>query len=95
MNFLRTWIHSLHPKSLRVKSSNSSQDAFDQMEQRLSQIHYYFTKNQDLSLQVRQVMTYRKLIALDYFTPEMARQVLRQWIQDEQQMSKSEQVTAR
>lgn len=92
MNFLRSWIHSFRNKSTRPTGSKPSQNAFDQMEQRLSQIHYYFTKNQDLSLQARQVMTYRKLIALDYFTPEMARQVLREWIQHEQELAKGEQV---
>ncbi|NJK61888.1 MAG: hypothetical protein HC921_03640 [Synechococcaceae cyanobacterium SM2_3_1] len=62
-----------------AKTGQKSQDgAFELMEKRIAQIHYYF-RNADLSPEVRQVMTYRKLMELDYFTPQAAKELLRQW----------------
>lgn len=71
-------IRSGQKQSRPLKTGGRSDHAFQQMEQRISQIHYYY-RNADLSPDVRQVMTYRKLMELDYFTPQAARELLRQW----------------
>lgn len=63
-----------------AKPGQRNDQAFQQMEQRISRIHYYFT-HADLSPDVRQVMTYRKLMELDYFTPQAAQALMRQWSQ--------------
>lgn len=63
-----------------VKAGRGSDQAFQQMEQRINQIHYYYQKA-DLPFDVRQLMTYRKLMELDYFTPQAAKELMRQWAQ--------------
>lgn len=65
-------------KSAKTAKKGQDSSAFDQMEKRIAQIHYYY-RNADLSPEVRQVMTYRKLLELDYFTPQAAKELLRQW----------------
>jgi hypothetical protein len=56
----------------------ASERAFQDMERRIAQIHYYY-RNADLSPDVRQVMAYRKLLELDYFTPKAAQELMKQW----------------
>ena len=51
---------------------------FEQMEQRIAQIQYFYRRS-DLPLAARQTVTYQKLMKLDYFTPETAQRVLRDW----------------
>ncbi len=62
------------------KSGNRNDQVFQQMEQRIAQIHYYY-QHADLTPEVRQVMAYRKLMELDYFTPQAAQELMRQWSQ--------------
>ncbi len=66
-------------KQLRPKTK-TGEEAFQQMEERITSIHYFFC-HADLPSDVRQVMTYRKLMALEYFTPKAAQALLRQWNQ--------------
>lgn len=61
-------------------TGNRNDQVFQQMERRISQIHYYY-QHADLTPEVRQVMTYRKLMELDYFTPQAAKELMRQWSQ--------------
>ncbi len=56
---------------------------FAEMEQNISRIHYFYRKA-DMPLEMRQLLTYRKLMALDYFTPQAAKELIRQWQQQEE-----------
>lgn len=73
-------IRSGRQRTQAPKAEQRSDQAFQQMEQRISRIHYYYC-HADLSPDVRQVMTYRKLMELDYFTPQAAQALMRQWSQ--------------
>lgn len=71
---------SLLSNNRQRSKAKTGEAAFQQMEEQIASIHYFFS-HADLSEDVRQVMTYRKLMALDYFTPQAAQALLRQWIQ--------------
>lgn len=73
-------------KTQKTTGSQSSrqavkpQDAFEEMERRLAQIQYYY-RHSDLPLAAKQAVTYQKLLKLEYFTPDAAQRVLRDWHQ--------------
>ncbi len=65
-------------KPQRTTSQPVPTDAFEEMEQRISRIQYFY-RNSDLPLAARQTVTYQKLMKLDYFTAPAAQKVLRDW----------------
>ncbi|MDX2273641.1 MAG: hypothetical protein NW237_17055 [Cyanobacteriota bacterium] len=69
-------------RSQAKPGGKASHKAFEAMENRIAQIHYYY-RHAQLSPEVRQVMAYRKLLELDYFTPQSAQELMRQWHQEE------------
>ncbi len=62
----------------KKKEAPQNDKAYDAMEKRIEQIHYYY-RNADLSPEIRQVMAYRKLMELEYFTPHAAKELMKQW----------------
>ncbi|MFS8880004.1 hypothetical protein [Synechococcus sp. H55.11] len=69
---------------LKQEKQVKREQEFTEMEQNISRIHYFYRKA-DMPLEMRQILTYRKLMELDYFTPQAAKELLRQWQQQEEQ----------
>ncbi|MCF2970377.1 hypothetical protein L1047_04095 [Synechococcus sp. Nb3U1] len=69
---------------LKQEKQLKREQEFTEMERSINRIHYFFQKA-DMPLEMRQVMTYRKLMELDYFTPQAAKELIRQWQQQEEQ----------
>lgn len=69
---------------LKQEKQSKREQEFAEMERSIDRIHYFFQKA-DMPLEMRQIMTYRKLMELDYFTPQAAKELLRQWQQQEEQ----------
>ncbi len=75
------------PKVPKQERQRQREREFAEMEQNISRIHYFYRKA-DMPLEMRQLLTYRKLMELDYFTPQAAKELLRQWQQQEEQEQK-------
>ncbi|MGQ9838010.1 MAG: hypothetical protein ACUVRV_08605 [Cyanobacteriota bacterium] len=69
---------------LKQEKQLKREQEFTEMERFIKRIHYFFQKA-DMSLKMRQIITYRKLMELDYFTPQAAKELIRQWQQQEEQ----------
>ncbi|ABD00746.1 hypothetical protein ACVW0Q_002507 [Thermostichus sp. MS-CIW-21] len=70
-------------KVLKQERQMQREQEFAEMEQNISRIHYFYRKA-DMPLEMRQLLTYRKLMELDYFTPQAAKELIRQWQQQEE-----------
>ncbi|MEN9202881.1 MAG: hypothetical protein Q6K80_03820 [Thermostichus sp. DG_1_6_bins_120] len=77
----------LSAEVLKQERQIKREQEFAEMERSINRIHYFYQKA-DMPLQMRQVMTYRKLMELDYFTPQAAKELIRQWQQQEEQEQK-------
>ncbi|MEN9226363.1 MAG: hypothetical protein Q6L60_14730 [Thermostichus sp. HHBFW_bins_43] len=68
---------------LKQEKQMKREQEFTEMERTINRIHYFYQKA-DMPPEMRQMITYRKLMELDYFTPQAARELLRQWQQQEE-----------
>jgi hypothetical protein len=69
---------------LKQERQIKREQEFTEMEQNINRIRYFYQKA-DMPLEMRQILTYRKLMELDYFTPQAAKELLKQWQQQEKQ----------
>ncbi len=69
---------------LKQERQIKREQEFTEMEQNINRIRYFYQKA-DMPLEMRQILTYRKLMELDYFTPQAAKELLKQWQQQEEQ----------
>lgn len=69
---------------LKQEKQRKREQEFTEMEQNINRIRYFYQKA-DMPLEMRQILTYRKLMELDYFTPQAAKELLKQWQQQEKQ----------
>ncbi len=68
---------------IKQEKQMKREQEFTEMERTINRIHYFYQKA-DMPLEMRQMMTYRKLMELDYFTPQAARELIKQWQQQEE-----------